>query len=280
MQAMTALYASTCRKGSKLNLNAYRNYTQALIKGLETDSRVLGLIALGSMAEKSRLPDEWSDHDFFVITESGLQESFRQDLSWLPEHERILLNIRETEHGLKVLYDDAHLLEFAIFDSEELHLAKVNDYRVLIDRSNISEILAHLAQSSEPVPLDSQRAFSLFLSLLLVGSGRAARGEILSGHVFINQYALSHLLSLIVAVVPVEQDAPLDNLDPFRRLEVAYPSLASKIHAALLLPPIASAQALLRIAENVILPVWTADKPSAIPLINAYLEQAAQFAKS
>jgi len=263
-----------------MDLESYRNYTQKLQKSLEADSRVLGLVAVGSMAEQKRIPDNWSDHDFFVITESGVQEEFRQNLSWLPEHEHIILQIRETEHGLKVLYDDAHLLEFAIFDTDELYRAKINDYRVLIDHIGISETIKKLVLNSEPAPLDSNRAFSLFLSLLLVGSGRTARGEILSGHAFIKQYALSNLLSLIIAVVPFEADAPLDNLDPFRRVERAFPQLTQEIHSALLLEPIASAQALLQIAQAHILPIWKPEKTDAISVIEAYLKDAKQFAQT
>ena len=36
---------------------------------------------------------------------------------------RVLLSFRETAHGLKVLYDDGHLLELAVFAPEELALA-------------------------------------------------------------------------------------------------------------------------------------------------------------
>lgn len=62
----------------------YRAFTQALAGGLKADARVVGLVAVGSMAERDYAPDEWSDHDFFVLTRPGEQEAFRSDLSWLP----------------------------------------------------------------------------------------------------------------------------------------------------------------------------------------------------
>lgn len=151
---------------------------------------------------------------------------------------------------------------------------------MLIDRANLSEMLTQLAADSEPAPLDIDRAFWLFLSLLLVGSGRAARGETMSGHVFIKQYALSHLLSVIIEVVPFEQEASLDNLDPFRRVEHAFPKLAQEIHNALLLEPMESAQALLQIAETHILSVWMPEKPAAVSVIKTYIEDAAKFAQT
>ena len=67
-----------------MDLERYRSFTHQLRARLESDGRVLGLVALGSMAELGRTPDVWSDHDFFVITVAGVQESFRQDLGWLP----------------------------------------------------------------------------------------------------------------------------------------------------------------------------------------------------
>ena len=98
----------------------YRAFTRELTKRLSADDRAIGLVAVGSMADRDYAPDEWSDHDFFVITPPGGQEELRTDLTWLPEHERVALSVRETDHGLLVFYEDGHLLEFAVFDSEEI----------------------------------------------------------------------------------------------------------------------------------------------------------------
>ena len=97
---------------------AFRGWTARLSEGLQVDNRVIGLVMLGSSADVGRVPDQWSDHDFFVITHPGAQEAMRQDLDWLPDPDQIVLNVRETAHGLKVLYADGHLIEFAIFDME------------------------------------------------------------------------------------------------------------------------------------------------------------------
>ncbi len=69
-----------------MQLDDYRAYCTALTQSLANDPRVLGLIALGSMAEQDYLPDQRSDHDFFVVTVAGQQEALRTDLSWLPDH--------------------------------------------------------------------------------------------------------------------------------------------------------------------------------------------------
>lgn len=64
-----------------MQLDDYRSFTAALTLSLANDPRVLGLIALGSMAEQDYLPDQWSDHDFFVVTVPGQQEAFRKEVS-------------------------------------------------------------------------------------------------------------------------------------------------------------------------------------------------------
>ena len=106
--------------------DAYRAFTEELRARLAGDARVVGLVAVGSMADRDDGPDEWSDHDFFVITRTGEQEALRVDLGWLPDGDRVALAFRETEHGLMVVYDDGHLLEFAVFDLDEIALAGVN----------------------------------------------------------------------------------------------------------------------------------------------------------
>ncbi len=232
-----------------MNRNEFENFTQQLVDRLASDSRVLGVVAFGSMADLTRM-DRWSDHDFSVITVPGVQEDFRQNTAWLPAAERIVLQVRETEHGLKILYEDGHLLEFAIFDAEELFLAKANDYAVLLDKADIAARMARVQQASVPAPRDLRRDFLMFLGLLQVGSGRCARGEVLSGHVFIKSYALGHLLPVLVAYVPPRPGAKLDNLDVYRRFEFAFPELGSAINTILLQDPISAARELLSLAED------------------------------
>jgi hypothetical protein len=119
----------------------YQDFTATLLDRLTRDQRVIGLVALGSMAEQDYLPDRWSDHDFFVVVKSGEQEAFRVDLSWLPYFEEIAFSYRETAHGLKLVYASGHLLEFTVFDTAELQLAHINRFRVLLDRGNITQQL-------------------------------------------------------------------------------------------------------------------------------------------
>jgi lincosamide nucleotidyltransferase len=112
-----------------MNLTEYNQFTEELRLKLAGDDRVLALIAVGSMAQQDYQPDEWSDHDFFVITIHGVQEDMRRDLSWLPRPDALVFSFRETEHGMKALYAGGHLLEFAIFNKDELQMARINRYR-------------------------------------------------------------------------------------------------------------------------------------------------------
>jgi len=72
------------------------------------------------------------------ITTSGEQEDFRTRFDWLPNHDDVVLTVRETAHGLKVLYASGHLLEYAVFDLAEIALAKANDYRIAFDRGGVA----------------------------------------------------------------------------------------------------------------------------------------------
>jgi hypothetical protein len=205
------------------------------------------------MAALDTQPDRWSDHDFFVVVRHGEQEGFRRDLSWLPDSGDLVLSYRETAHGLKALYQDGHLLELAVFDPDELHLAKVNRYRVLLDRGGIADAMARVRQESETWARSSGMGdferFGQFLANLWVAAGRHARGERLSGRQFLG-HALQHLTVLFGRYVPREADQPLDDLDPLRRFERSWPGLGGELDALLEQPVPRAAAGLLALARR------------------------------
>ncbi len=229
-------------------------WTESLRIRLEMDPDVLGFVALGSTARRDIEPDRWSDHDFFVIVRSGAQESFRSDRSWLPRPERIVLWHRETPHGVKALYDDAHLAEFAVFDLDELRVARVNRYRVLLDRGGVEEAVAGVAESTATeagrTRTDEAWRVAQFLTLLLVGGSRDARGEHLSGGALVRHDALGHLLVLLSRHVPSSRSSLLDDLDAFRRFESVHPELGAEISDALGLETREAARRLVAIARR------------------------------
>lgn len=215
---------------------------------MSADERVLGLVAVGSMAAVDYVPDEWSDHDFLVITPRDGQETLRRDLSWLPRAPEITLSFRETAHGLKVLYADGHLLEFAVFDHDELEVAAVDRYRVLLDRGGVEARLREMAGRRREMPTE-EFLFGMFVTAVQVGVGRTRRGEALSGAFFIVS-AARHLCALLARVLPAPEHGLLDEFDPLRRFECVYPELGVEIASALQNPA-----ALLRLAERELQPL-------------------------
>ena len=260
--------------------NDYRAFTDRLIAWAETKPEVMGLVALGSMAGRGRAPDEWSDHDFWVVVEDGAAESLRTASDWLPDPERIVLFFRETSHGVKAVYDDGHLLEPAVFELDELSVARANEYRVLVDKKDVADRMAAiaastLAEASVDDPTD-EFLFGQFLTNLLVGTGRWARGERQSGRVFVKQHAVGHLLELANRHFPNESASALDNLDPHRRLEVAVPEFAERLAAALAEEVPVAAEGLLGLGQWVVPGLFVAYEPAVLAIAAKLAEVAEQ----
>jgi hypothetical protein len=231
----------------------YRTFTHQLTERLRRDRRAIGLVAVGSMADRDYAPDEWSDHDFFVITPAGGQEELRNDLSWLPDSDRIALSVRETEHGLIVIYDDGHMLEFAVFDLEEIAVAGLNRYRVLFDRGGVEERVEHVAASPRP-PRDDLFLFGKTVVAALVAAGRGRRGETLSA-AFMLTWATTYLNRLLIGTLPTANASILDGFDSLRRFERAYPELGAELAAIVRLDPADGGAALLDLLERELRPL-------------------------
>jgi hypothetical protein len=230
----------------------YRAFTLELTERLREDERAIGLVAVGSMADRDYAPDEWSDHDFFVITPADGQDELRKDLSWLPDRERVALSFRETEHGLNVIYDDGHLLEFAVFDLDEIALAGVNRYRVLLDRGGVGERVEHVAANPRPAR-DDLFLFGKTVTAALVATGRGRRGETLSA-AFLVTWATTFLNRLLIRTLPTANASILDGFDSLRRFERAYPELGAELAAIVRLDPADAGPALLDVLERELRP--------------------------
>jgi predicted nucleotidyltransferase len=226
-----------------LNLEDYRSFEQALRRKLEADPRVLGLIAVGSMARRETQPDDWSDHDFLVVVGHGTQEEFRNRVDWLPDPERLVYRFRETAHGVKALYDHGHLIEFAVFDPDELYVARIDQYRVVFDRADVTRRMAEVGRATadwmrSEAPGDEYLAGQL-VTAILVAYGRWARGERLSARAFLGQ-AVGHFVRPGVAA----------SIDPQRRFERGYPALGAALDEVLVRPVPAAAAGLLELARR------------------------------
>ena len=240
-------------------LDLFLEYEDALTANLQAHPDVIGLVFVGSAADHSRF-DEWSDHDFFVVTKTGTAEALRKDLSWLPNAEEIAISPRETAHGLKVVYRDGHVLEFAVFDDEELELASINANLVTLDKTGeIAKRIRAIADRTSDQATKAVAEFNpvaryeLFLCQLLIGVGRARRGEALIGGEHVRSWAVSELLGLIRHWQhPVRgTESKTDNLNRHRRFELQYPTPAARIIAAQEKSVEACARALLEVALEV-----------------------------
>jgi hypothetical protein len=202
--------------------------TARILERVRDDDRVLGLVMLGSAADANRR-DLWSDHDFFLITRPGEQETFRNYLWWIADEPEIAGTIRETAHGVQVILRNGHLLEFAVFDPDELFLGRVNARAVLLDKSDIGERIEQVAAypvSTRPVG----EAIFLFISHVLVGVGRFRRGEVIAARQRLTAIAVPQLLGALLQHKGIE---PPDAYDLTRRIESVLPDEAAGIAAAL-----------------------------------------------
>jgi hypothetical protein len=147
-----------------------------------------------------------------------------------------------------VIYDDGHMLEFAVFDLDEIGLARVNRYRVLLDRGEV-EARTESVRSQPRPPQSDEFLFGMTVASALVAAGRARRGELLTAAFFVT-WTLKHLTALVVRVVPTANTSTLDEFDSLRRFESAYPQLGAELAEIVRRTPYAAAVALLDVAER------------------------------
>ena len=116
---------------SDSTLTRFEKYSESLRQSCIQNPKIIGLVLVGSTAETQRV-DEWSDHDFFVITEEGEQEALRQKLTWLPNSDSIAFSFRETEHGLKVVYKSGFVISYRCWSYKSAD--RVAEKRLLQDK--------------------------------------------------------------------------------------------------------------------------------------------------
>ncbi len=230
---------------------AFRRLTRALEASLAARPEVLGLILLGSTADNARPPDAHSDHDFFVVAEAAHAERLRVELDWVPERSRLVLVHRETAHGLKLLYDDGHVMELAVFAPEELGWARGDTWRVVFARELDLEGIMRANAAAPPAASDPAWLVRQVVFLLAIGAGRWRRGERLAGHRMVMADALPKLVEALARTTPRTGEAVEDPLDPLRRFERARPELGARLTAALTMPADEAAVVMLEvIAEH------------------------------
>jgi hypothetical protein len=253
----------------------FEELSRALIAGVREREGLIGLLMLGSASDEGAARrDEWSDHDFFALTEAGRGSEIRPDLSWLPDHGRLVLTAREGEIGFVAVYDDGHVFEFAFSDAAELSGAVAAEATVAVDDAAgttaalLAESRARAAAADRFDPLND---VGLVLVKLLIGVGRVRRGEVLNGGAFIRQWAVQLLVRAIRGRFAEGSTSHRDSIDPVRRFERDFPEWGAQIAAALDQPPEAAAQRIFRLTREILEPGWTEFPSSAADAVAARL---------
>ena len=230
-----------------MELKAFETYTDQLRASLESARDVLGLVTLGSTADAA-LRDEWSDHDFWVITKPGAQDKFVNDLSWLPDYHDVAIVACHGKQGRTVLYRNRHQVEFAVFDVDEARMGKIERYQVLIDRAQIVELIESVHQNTLHEGRVKPDALENLCATVWAACKRYRRGELLSARQYIDGFAVNKLLGLICGNEP--DDERKDTLDPRRRLELRSSALSAEVLALRDLPVPEAALRILEIAHQ------------------------------
>lgn len=214
-----------------MDAERFQRFLDVVVRNADADPQVVGVVVLGSGAGVSRPPDEFSDHDIWLVTMGDRAPALRESTAWLPEPERIVAHLADTVHGRSVVYEDGHLIELAVFELEELAVTRANEYAVLYDTAGVTERLARIAErtDAEMTGIDPAWAAQRFIAQLLIGLGRLGRGELMSANYMIREWAANSLLHGLAAAA-LDQ---LDNLDPHRRIETVLPDDTAAVVAAL-----------------------------------------------
>ena len=221
-------------------------------------TRFSSLVLLGSSAPAAAARrGEWADHDFFLLAQPGQESAVRGGAGGRADPERLVLVAREGEIGFAAVYDDGHVFEFAAATAEELAGAlATEDVGIPVDDGTAAALLAAAQErvGSMPEP-DAVNEASLVLVKLLIGVGRARRGETLVAGQFVHAWAVNHLARAVRARMPVEGSVR-DAIDPVRRFERDYPELGSALRRVLGAPVEEAARGLFDMLRSTLEPGW------------------------
>lgn len=223
-----------------------------LVAAAAARPEIIGVVGFGSTADQARA-DEWSDHDLALITQPGHEAALRRPLDWVPHPARIVLAVVDRHDAVTVVWDAGEVLEYGVATLEDFAGWPADRAEVLLDRGGVAEVVRDmLARTSADDAVDVGQRIRIAFVKLLVGVGRARRGELLAANRNIRGEALEHLLAAWAAALPGDRAGldSRDSLDPHRRFERAHPALAAHADAALRLHVESTARTLLALAEE------------------------------
>lgn len=236
--------------------------TAALVDATRGVPGAVALVLLGSAARgEAARRDEWSDHDFWVLADAAHVDGLRDVRAWLPDGGSVAAVAREGDVGFAVLYDDGHVMEFAAATAAELHGAAVVHHDIVFDDGSVQALVdASRARDAAPgTAPDPANDVALVLVKLLIGVGRARRGEAVSAGQMVRQWAVQHLLRAVRARVPAAPGVTgREAIDPARRFEAAYPELGARLADVLARPVEDAARGVYDLVRDVLEPGWDA----------------------
>ncbi|MCR6711352.1 MAG: hypothetical protein NVV57_01085 [Demequina sp.] len=242
-------------------------WRDSVVASLAARDDVVGVAGLGSTAATERA-DEFSDLDLFIIVAPGVHDRYRHELDWLPNAEDAVLHLVEWHGGGKVLFRDGRFIEWGVGTPEEVGTWLAGEGVILFDRDGDAAMALASAQANPyPVNVVSEAdALATFLFAINQGMGRVRRGELVSGGDIIRSEAVAALLRAARSGLKPATPGALDPIDVRRRVERAFPALASAIAAAVARDPEPAARALLAAARDAFgerLPVGAVEAVSA-----------------
>jgi hypothetical protein len=236
--------------------------SRGLAAGVEAHGDLIGLVLLGSASEEAaHRRDEWSDHDFFALIADGRGAQVRPDLSWLPDQHDLAVTAREGEIGFVAVYDDGHVFEFALSEAAELDGAVAGEATVVVDddRGTTADLVARArATAAARDRFDPANDAALVFVKLLLGTGRARRGEVLNAGQFVRGAAVIHLVRAIRGRFGDRSTTRRDIIDPLRRFERDFPEWGARIAEAASAPVEDAARGLYDLAREILEPGWDA----------------------
>ncbi len=257
----------------------FAELSAGLADGVRGRDGLIGLVLLGSASQAGEARrDEWSDHDFFALIEAGRGPGIRPDLRWLPDPDRIALTAREGEIGFAVVYDDGHVFEFAFSEAGELDASLAGDATVVVDDlAGTAATLIGQARTRADAGdrFDPANDTRLVLVKLLIGVGRARRGEVLNAGAFVRTWAVQCLVRAIRGRFSERSTTLRDNIDPVRRFERDFPEWANRIAISVEAPVENAARSLFDLTREILEPGWDEFPSRAADAVAARLGWAA-----
>ena len=199
-----------------------------VVESVKNTHDALAFLALGSIGKETARLDEFSDLDFFVICKPDKKERFIKNVDWLVRVYPEAFYFQNTKDGLKFVFEDGILCEFAVFTEEEFSHALYSEGKFLWKDLSFVEHESSPKTHADFLAVDESFLVGEVLTNLYVGLGRYIRGEKLSGFSFVQNYALHSVLILIAQKYPSEKPY-LDVFNPERRFEQRHGLFAKDI---------------------------------------------------